>query len=540
MPITRAVPWRELAWNGSEGLSLSRFLRDPNAAVSPFMGADKTAPIDPGRQGPYSTCVSPPTVFYSTAGGKGVHLVAYTPGVQASSETCQSLVRDCPLVVLLHANPGVCSPVDKNEYYTQYSELCTHLASFGYVVLSLQWLADEPSASTVDMNIVASRLLPWVEKGGLGLKNVISNQLVIMGHSRGGRFAQVAAIAVSAVAKAWTIKAVVLMSPAYSNLSPEHLPTSYASIGSFLAIHSFGDCDPFTNGGYVDNSTELTRIKSAVWGYEVAGVGPKGNINSSPVDFSKHLVYIRRTSLAEEKPECRHFYQAAQSTRAYVTAFLMGWVRDNMAFRHSYFRGQAAIPSLAQSTAFVAHMHAEPGQLILVNWPLSIAKATVHVKLGAATLVDLQTEAPDGMLSHGLALKVLYQRGSECVVTIVFAKPESLLGYTHITVGLCQKGSAMAEGGIFPIVTFSGDGFDAPFSSVAIPNLPPTPCQGEFFSVSRNSCMEEWSFSLGEIESKGVDLSKGISEIRFELAKAEGQGDASVFLGMIKAIGLAP
>lgn len=140
---------------------------------------------DPGRQGPFHVCQSNPEVgFVVRTGdlkGKFVKVIAYAPGVQTSMEQCKSEATNCPLVVILHADFPDASP----KSYLSYEALGKHLASHGFVVVVLDRHDINNNIGNNPASLIGSFLLE-VDEGFLGLNKVLSERLVLIGHSAGG------------------------------------------------------------------------------------------------------------------------------------------------------------------------------------------------------------------------------------------------------------------------------------------------------------------------------------------------------------------
>jgi hypothetical protein len=374
-----------------------------------------------------------------------VHLIAYAPGSQISANFCEAAARDCPLVVLFHARP-MGSPEDVTGYYKQYEELGLHLASYGYVAISVQWGVAESSAES---GLLLEEVLNWIIAGHLGISNILSAQLVLIGHSNGGYIVDRSATPKIVNGSGFKLSAVVLMSPSGLNASSSNTYTG-VPLDAFLVVHTVADQDTTANGG----SPGFNPVSgSGVLAYELSGHSLGGNLNSSNPAHVKHLVYAAVTwgTPPDTIKQCpttiqmagSHFFQHTHYARSYVAAFLQGYVRHNQAFR-SYFRERKMIPGMTgilmnDKIPSIWHMHSEPSERVLVDW----ASPTTSADAKGETVYKERVHLPishDFSLNHGWVLRVGFVRGNVCVVSIDldFSVIPNIDNYSILSFSVCQ------------------------------------------------------------------------------------------------------
>lgn len=391
--------------------------------------ANLAIPVDPGKKGPFPVCSSDPSLKFPVKRLDGstvpTRLVVYAPGNQVAHNQCRSVVDDCPLVVLLHADWK-----DGNkDAYLEYEDLCKHLASYGYVVASL----DRYGAGIFDADDVGQSwhqallrsFLLWIQNGNLGIVNIITDQLVLIGHSGGGgAVAEVANIVGDEPALAsWQLTSIVLMCPSVAD------PPGYVGrIRSFLGMHVATDTDLGTSGGAPQlNLTFSTTVRA----YESAGVlADKNSFN-----FEKHLLYISAFTAddLDGTKVVSHFFQNEPFARAYVLAFLHFYVRGMQTFS-KYFKRQARIASLAPSVR-VAHLHEDVVRKVLVDFgsphQISTGGGIEGFQVGLRQSLDSYA------LNNIAVAKFRFVSGGASWIQISFS-PVSAVGFRWLSVEMCQ------------------------------------------------------------------------------------------------------
>ncbi|MBK8260424.1 MAG: hypothetical protein IPK80_03695 [Nannocystis sp.] len=404
-------------------------------------------PPDPARPGPFPTCASAPTPFYHDVNGVPIHLIAYAPGSQVTANHCNSAASDCPLVVIFHARPFMESI---ESYYLQYEALGRHLASYGFVVVSVQWGASPSTEDLAESALLLKVLLGWITSGGLGIMKILSDSLVLLGHSNGGYIVDRSATPAVVNSSGFNLRAVVLMSP--SDVIQTSNTYTNPQIDALLVLHDVGDQDESANGGLNPKLGEKS-VGTAVLAYELAGFTSGGDINSTRPILAKHFAYaevnqVEGGVIPEQCPELSnklgsHYYQNSMFASSYTVAFLQKYVR-HMTNYGSYIREQQAIPSMAgvntiNGTLRIWHMHSEPSETVLVDWASPMAVADVQGTTSYQEKVSLPSAESHG-LNHGWALRVGFVRGNECTVSIKvnLAAIPNLESYSLLSLSVCQ------------------------------------------------------------------------------------------------------
>ena len=515
---------------------ISRFrttLDTPRAP--PVSPTDETSEVDPLRPGPYPTCVSSSTLLLIP---EPVHIIAYAPGTQISSNRCESAAKDCPLVILFHARP---KDLGDDSYYTKYETLSRHLASYGFVVVSVQWSTADDKATKGEL---LAPILEHINSGLLGLFQILSNRLILIGHSHGGLVVD-RSVNSALVKTGFTPSAIVLMSPSESSTMSNTYTDS--TVDALLVLHDVLDGDVSANGGTSDPTD--TPVKSGVLSYELAGYTNGGDVNSAAPQYFKHFAYAH--IWWNDKNLCpgipgSHFYQDATFATGYISAFLLAYVRGQTAYQ-GYFRRQQPMSTNTDvitnnGVPGIWHMHAEPSEFVLFNWASPMA--TADVTGGVADSITLP-QGDNYTLNRGHVLRVKFSRGTQCVVTIDLTPTAKLGEYRLISFGLCQSnvkgydnisGSATEgtlEGSISLENTQNNDLYSVKLTEIG------GPLWYHGCLAGRRVCMEERVVPLSSVAAAVKPESINRITLRFDAYDALGK-DAVVLLGNIKLIGKGP
>ncbi len=242
----------------------------------PITSDNKTHVIDPGNPGPFRVCSTTSTFTIQDGLNKGKEreFVVFVPGTQTGTK-CQPATVDCPLIIVMHADKT------GNEYLT-YSELGTHLASHGYVVIVVNRNGTPTVGADASFEnaILVGSVVSEINNGLLGLNSILNSQTVLIGHSAGGKAVQFAFKAPAQLGR--PLDSIILM----GSTAEVSTPSFNGSIGSFLGIHVRTDTDASASGGkpILHQAKQTTFLV-----YENAGVNPGG---SSSCGFEKHLLYV--------------------------------------------------------------------------------------------------------------------------------------------------------------------------------------------------------------------------------------------------------
>lgn len=514
----------------------ARFLKqnvDPTVEP-PGAPKDKTSKIDPLRPGPFPTCVSTPTLLEKLP----VHVIAYAPGTQISPKVCTAATRDCPLVVLFHAR-------GMGTTYLSYEKICRHLASYGFVVVSVEWQDAEEMAS---QGTLLQLILEWINSGHLGLVKVLSDRLVLIGHSFGGSIVD-RSVAVGQIKNTgFKLSTVVLMSP--SGVSAMSQTYTDTALDALLVLHDVRDGDSTANGGISGPVSPGAVVNSPILAYERAGYPNGGNINSANPQFPKHFAYAH--VLVPASPETcptpqtgTHYYQDSTFANGYIASFLLAYVRGYTAYK-SFFRRQQSMTGIGSVAKIegipgIWHMHAEPSESALIDWASPMAMASVK---GADEFGP--TSLPQGDeygLNQGQVFRVQFTRGTQCVVSISFAPTAKLKEYELISLGLCQSnvtgidGLPSATGALFGSIslvsTQNKQMFSVKLHEIGGPLWYHGCLQG------RTVCMEERVIPLSRVATAVKLESINQVVLQFDAFELLGQ-KAVVHIGNVKLIGKGP
>jgi len=510
------------------------------AGSSPYPSNDNETTIpDPTRPGPFGVCVSGPNIYMTYKQAQfpspieiDVRAVAYIPVV---AKSCDRPIRNSPLVVLFHAR----HLTDVDTDYLKYPELCEHLASYGYVVVSVDHhdgdMAADFSMFTVQ---IFKGLLSYIQNGGFGLSGVVNNQLTVIGHSYGGRRANVAA---QNVPPGWELRCVVFMAPS----TPSWELSTLMATSSLLAVQVRTDSDPTTNGGPPSQGKPTTAVSV----YEVAG-----RIDGKKNDFlfPKHLLYVRGNRDGSSNI-LHHFFQHELFLRTYILAYLQAHVKGFMEY-FKYFKRQAIVPSLEKTnpSIVVGNMHEDKTRKTLVDWgtPQKWEQSgTVSFSIGALPEID----GLSYVLNNATVGRLVYPRNNANVtITVTFDPPQSGVEWEFLVVSLCQSYDQSMKksptgGAVYPTVSIrSGAVWSSPVSLAKLSHravlYPDRYIDFKYKIDFTHNCLDEFMVPLSALSSKGIDLGQ-ISGIRFDFSDTDGSAldaYAVVLVGPIKLLSGIP
>ncbi|GJM34911.1 MAG: hypothetical protein DHS20C18_39120 [Saprospiraceae bacterium] len=300
-----------------------------NPAIFPGPG-DVTANPTPGRTGPYDVC----TYDYDFSPvedqwGKGR---IYVPILE--DEQCENAQRgnafvtnrDFNLVIIAHADGQ--GPIA--DAHLNYSALANHLASNALIVVSINRYALQSSGGAIDIieQVLENHLNYLYDESPV--RNVITNNVGLIGHSAGGRAMIRAAYVVDDLNK--NLRAVALMAPTISL----NETTSFDGIANgFLGIQITEDSDFNAYGGKAEH-----QIMSSVFKiYDEVGVNP-GNANTFGIE--KDMLYVQMETVV---PGGSHYFQNQPFTLAYINAFMQLHLNHHNIFRR-FLKYQERPPSL--------------------------------------------------------------------------------------------------------------------------------------------------------------------------------------------------
>lgn len=380
---------------------------------------------------------------------------------------------------------------------------------------------NDPIDDLAYAKFLTEQLIAWIAGGGLNLKSIISDQLIIWGHSRGGGLAAASA---GVPLGGFELSALVLMSSVYPMFIGAGAKV-FKSARSFLGIHTKTDSDPSTSGGANNRGNADDTVVTL---YEAAGATD----NASEFLLDKHLVFRHSTS-------GDHFYQGDTVVLGYTVAFLQRHVRK-LSYFDRFIRGQRAIASIGDEVT-VHHLHEEKLKKVAFSW-----SGFPEYQVNGASTTDVgNLRSIDAYVLNSTAgLRLSFVRGNACSVHLLFTPPPFYFWdasmYAYLSIAICQSHVSGYSGDapIRPVVTvWSGQ------SSVSVDIEKVTGRVLRYPNRYTALMIDQTHVSLDEmfiptgLLSKFVNL-VGLSAITIDLADATPSGgNAVVLIGEIKLTG---
>lgn len=294
--------------------------------IEPTLTTDPT-PIKPG---PYKVC----TIDYDFSPDPEQWWMGriYIPVLEErqcgtiDKEQTTQLNRKFNLVIIAHAD-GQGNSI--SEAHLNYEDLATHLASNAMIVVSLNRYATQTStgASNLFDQVLTQHLDYLYEESSI--RNVITDQVAIIGHSAGGNSVIKHADVIEEAGK--DLKSTILLAPTVNLLDP----ISFANdTESFLGIQAAYDSDANAFGSPLPD-----MVMSS--GFKVYDDLPL----SSTACREKDLLFITHSG---------HYFQNEDFTLAYVNAYLQLHLNGHNIFER-FFKYQAPPPTLVASSIWQQH-----------------------------------------------------------------------------------------------------------------------------------------------------------------------------------------
>lgn len=280
------------------------------ASLQASVGRPRNQEGDPGKLGTRSVL----TAMYEFLPMLGP---VYWPGMKLYGQLYWPVAapnEKLPVVLIVHARKA--SPLAP---YLLYTTLAKHLASHGFVVVSISRGPSLPNTDkyTFDdkFDVALQETVRFLYTSSQ-VKPLLSNDVALIAHSSGGSLAiqhcrRIRNPSVLFAAHAKNLISLILFAPTIpDNFDVIKSDLDLAS-DSFLGIHAVDDSDSAAYGKKM--SGEL--MKSTFLMYDTMGT----RINSSQTSLiEKDMIFARRT----EGAAIGHHLQNELFTRAYVTAFL--------------------------------------------------------------------------------------------------------------------------------------------------------------------------------------------------------------------------
>ena len=270
-----------------------------------------------------------------------------------------------PLIVILHGN-GVGG-------YTNYSHIGKFLASQGFCVASVEWnSADYKNLSKVSElkdNFVAHINFLYDDDAS-PLKGMLTNDVVLIGHSRGGAAAVVFA---EEIDKMKNVKSVIALAPSPADTD---MPDKFALSGtqSFLTMYGSKDSDVVGNV-YKETNVRKTGFKF----YDEAGSEWGSTALEKDMIFVEglnHASFLASNAgvLNFQTGDIDPIHQKA--ILSYINAYLQLHLNGKKGYEQ-YFKFQRRLPAVPQSLK-ISHQHADGTKLVLANFEGANGMKTYH------------------------------------------------------------------------------------------------------------------------------------------------------------------
>lgn len=408
----------------------------------------------------------------------------------------QEIITPGPLILFLHGNG--------TGGFENYSVLCSHLASQGFYVASISWPSEDYKSlekAAAIRNSITGHINYLYNHNSSPLKGRITNDMVLMGHSRGGGEA---VSDLTEFAKIKNVKSVIALAPSPANMDMlEKFPLT--STTSLLVIYGSADVDVH---GDMDKIVNVRRTGFKFFddaGYEW------GNTN-----FVKDMVFIKglnHVTFCDNSTD----YISEQSVskpeqhivKGYINAFLQLHINKKAGY-NQFFKYQVKIPSMDPSIK-ISQQHVDGEKLVLTNFKndnadkvthyggtITYPSATVNVKVNKAALLNATS-------FHGTeAMAIGWQQSNNKpapVIDFPFSNKTDLSSYNHLSIRV----------GIIPHYLNQQDKEQSFYAQIVDDNgtkssFVPLTIPVSFYPASTKSYMQ--SFLLPLSQFKNIDIKK--------------------------------
>lgn len=315
------------------------------------------------------------------------------------------LNRKFNLVIIAHAD-GQGTPVNA---HLNYQSLATHLASNAMIVVSLNRYALQTVTGASDyFDQVLNHHLEYLYNEST-VRNFLTDNIAIIGHSAGGRSVIRHADAIEAFGK--NLRSTILLAPTVNLTDPiafEH------DTESFLGIQVTQDMDFSAFGAPVPNSIMQTSFEV----YDALDLSSHGC-------REKDMLYVTHIG---------HYFQNAAFTLAYVNAYLQLHLNGHNIFER-FFKYQQRPPSLVSATLW--QQHDEWHKYVLDDFeqvPEFVTTGGGPVTFSGITGQEVDwTYLNDLFSPHNThALRVAGNNQGPAQITLNFFVPVNLSGYPFL------------------------------------------------------------------------------------------------------------
>ncbi len=383
--------------------------------------------VDPGVLGSYKTA----SVSYD-------FLSKIFPGTKFFGQLYWPLAavgEKFPLVVIVHARRAAPNP------HLMYSVLAKHLASHGFVVISISRGSPHKDGYLFDevFDILLQETISWLY--GTTLKNMTTDDVAIIAHSSGGgltieNFHRIRFPNKPFLAK--NLVSLVLFAPIIPPNFTELSKNFDLATDSFLGIHTVDDDDK-TAFGLKD---PFQIMRSTFRMYDTMGK----STNSSQFSLiEKDMIFANLKVASPGVIALGHFFQDHLFARVYVTSFLLKQMKQQSEYE-KYLKLQMRPTSLASQTALtIWHQHEGRGKFSISDFDHSdgmlseIKTSASGIKVGLVLPWLLDSRSPHATK----CLRILWDRTkaapfTENSFTLNFKSPLDVTGYGFLSFRMCQ------------------------------------------------------------------------------------------------------
>ena len=357
--------------------------------------------VDPGSQQEYPC--SPLAANYVWNDGSGTGNVSgrlYRPRISQGGACTNSWpAAPVPLVVLAHGN---------GFSHTAYTYLANHLAHNGFAVVSVS------TGNLVSASDRADRLITYIH----GMKTFyagaanLSDDIALVGHSRGGEGVMAAAIKIEEQSRPWTVRAVVALAPTDAEAQPLNL--TYDAAQSLLTVVAsrdgdvVGACVGDHGSPGCSGAMPATRPGTGFTLYDRAGGWSR--VSQQPTQWmtkafsflhgATHSCFSDQVFGVSQGPGTLGCGTQREVVRAMVNGFLR-WRLKSDAHR-SYFTGEAEFDAVSANAVVLDRQYQEFGPRVVDNfetggWAVNTlggAVAAQSVSVTESTLFQFDSVAP--------------------------------------------------------------------------------------------------------------------------------------------------
>lgn len=400
----------------------NRDLVSDSGTPIPFGADDFTAKPAPGRTGPFKVCVHD----YDFSPNQGQWLLGRIYAPVRDEETCVTRSTPFNLVLIAHAD----GQGSTNQAHTNYDGLARHLASNALMVVSFNRYGLGTAAGAIDIfDQVLGTHLDYLYNSS-PIKDFITNNVALIGHSAGGR--SVLRFAEVVQQKGKKLKALIALASTI-NLNEDY--TLVEETDAFLGINITFDNDENAWGPKANDQVMGSTFKA----YDDAGT-----IADEPntLSLEKDMVFVDTKVFFV--PEGSHYFQNQPFALAYINAFLQLHLNGHSIFRRFFkFQQKPSSLDLSQSQIFgIWQQHAEKNRLVLANFEndditvntlngsIQLSAGIENPEVGEAYIIDEFSPHNTKVLKFDLNVE---NNNAPKLITFGFNEPTDLNAFGYLS-----------------------------------------------------------------------------------------------------------